>query len=203
MTPEIHQPMQRAMYQALSIKELYSRLASCIRAGENVLIEGSRLLAELHRRGEYHPLMRDGLFRWFKEIDEEILDASAVVKFAGQNDILKKLIRTPLSQQIKIAETGKIMVAEQDKAGNIIEAEKPILTIPTKQLDRVFGDKGIRTVAQQTKLLKAAPPPKPATIELVRADAANGVLVIAGRHNIEPNALIEPLRRLGFKLVKA
>ena len=201
----IERPMTQSGYREMSLQELYTRLASHVQAGETALIEGSKILAELKRRGETHEFMRRGLFKWFEQIDAGTLDASAVIKFAGDDQIISRLVRLPISQQAMIAKTGNVIVAEQAKTGEIIETEKSIIRMDLKQLDRVFGDKGIRTIAQQTKLLKAAsaPTPKPAAPELVRADARDGVLVIAGRHHIEPNALIEPLRRLGYKIVKA
>ncbi len=184
----------------ISVDELNERLSKCSYNAEHNLIEASGILAELKRRGEKHPLMQRGLFKWFEQIDNGTLNPAIVIKFAGEDHVITHVAKLPITEQRTIAETGTLRIAEIDKNGDVLAIEKPIIRMSVKTLARAFDENKIRTVEQQSKLLKkeiAEKKPKAGPI----VETRNGMIVI-GNTVIDPAHFIEPLRRLGWNVTR-
>lgn len=195
--------MTDTKFYNLTNTALYKRLAACLKNAESNIIEASGILTELKRRGENHPLMRNGMLKWFEHIEAGTLNPQLVIDFLGEDQIISRMIGVPMTKQKEIASTGTVRFVEERK-GEIVEVDKQLIRMNLEQLNQVFDNGRIRTVAQQTKIVKSMPRKtvtQKSQEKLVGADVMNGVLVI-GRHNIEPSLLIEPLRQLGYKLIK-
>ena len=163
--------------------------------------QGCRIILELELRGVRHGFAKEGAFRWFREIATEKLHPTAALLIYDRATI-RALQNLPLDQQAAIAMGEPIPVVEYAPGGKTATVEKKVFQIDTIAIDRVIGPAGVRSVAEQTKMLRDQSAPKPSTEILTsRVRAENGRLVV-GRTLVEPNELIEPLLALGFKLVR-
>lgn len=164
----------------------------------------SDVLAELKSRGETHPLMRDGVFRWYQQIASGQLDPSVVFTLAGIDSVISRLIGLPEEKQKAIAAGGTLSISERDEAtGTAKTIERNILQMTVDQLDLVFEAPGkIRSIPAQEKIVMRG-------VRAVRrhyhrpvpyADVKTGEIVIA-IHRYEPKDLVAPLKKLGYKLV--
>lgn len=184
----------------LSTEQLLSKLEASIRKGVQALAEGCEVLGELEARGEVIPLMTSGLYKWYKQINNGSLLPELVIKFAGADHILSRLVGASKTDQLEYAKTGKIKIAEIDRKGEIREVEKPIVRLNIDKLDQVIIGGKRQTFKQQVNKLKEVKITKPkpvTTAPSVTADVANGVLII-GHRRVEPHTLFDALAQLGF-----
>ncbi|AGR47958.1 hypothetical protein PHIM7_244 [Sinorhizobium phage phiM7] len=188
-----------------STEQLLSKLEASIRKGVDALAEGCEIIGELEKRGEVIPLMTSGLYKWYKEINAGSLLPELVIKFAGADHILSRLVGAPKKEQLEYASTGKIKVAEMDRKGEIREVEKPIARLNIEKLDLVLENGKKKTFKQQVNHLQTAAITKPSkpitTSPSVRADTKAGVLIIGGRR-VEPHTLFDAMAELGFTVTR-
>lgn len=167
------------------------------------VIAASEILLELARRGERHPYMRGGLFRWYEPLANRTLSAHAAIAFGGVGTIIRKLVGMDLLQQQELANGGKVVVAEHDATGKIIRVEKPILQLTTRQLDLAFDNGAFVPFETQRKTLgKRQPDVRRSSVPLeIRADMETGE-VVCGQMRFTPLSLVPALKKLGFKIEK-
>ena len=166
------------------------------------------ILAELDARNalsdQMRTLTKQGTFRWFREIAADKL-APAVAFACGDNyPLIQGLMRLPVPAQENIAAGQEIPVAERIK-GEIKEVTKPIWRIDYAEISRVFGDKGVRTIKEQTAMLRAEDAGSISTGLLqegrIGIDLQKNTLRF-GMMKVDVSELTAPLRKLGFRLVR-
>lgn len=193
-------------YHNSTTAELYAALAATVDQTSTAIVAASEILLELRKRGENHPLMREGVFVWFEHIAAGQLSPKAALAFAGVNSVIRKLVGLDTALQDRIADGEEIPVAELDSTGKIVRSQKPILRMDQAQLDRAFDASKLRPLPAQEKMLRSeqardAASPKTAKKERITADQESGVLRVANT-KIAPEELREPLRALGFRLIR-
>lgn len=166
----------------------------------------AKILVVLMSRGVTHPLMSEGVLRYFREIESGRLSAAAAVAFAGNRNMVGRIVGLPREIQVKIALGETLLeVAEFTPRGEIVVQKRPIRQLDNPTLDRVFAKERIRTPKEQETLLRAAQASVAAPSRQVGqrvSIASDSKALMIGRSRIEPNELMGPLLRLGFKLVR-
>lgn len=171
------------------------------------IMETCEILLELHKRGERHPYMREGVLRWFESIAKGRLSIHAAIAFAGVGTIIRKLDGMDLLQQQALANGGKVVIAEHDAAGKVVRAEKPILQLTTRQLDLAFDAGMAVPFEKQRKILAArsvGPDKRRSSVALnFRADPEKGEIICGQmRIDISDPGFLSALNELGFQIVR-
>lgn len=194
--------MSQADLKSLSTEALDALFESVLDGTVSAVRRGSTILAELAQRGERRPHMREGAFRWFKEITAGSLSARAAFILGGLESKTRPLVGLPHPAQDSIAAGAPLATVEYGDKGEIVEVEKPLLQMNKQDVTLVFGNGKVRSVAEQTKILRDVPfQAKPVKTGRFFVDLARKTIEI-GKTKIEAEELAEPLRALGWKLVR-
>lgn len=182
--------------------ELLNIIENSVGKTTEAMIECCEALAEYKRRGELHPLMYQGFFKWFEPIAAGTINPTIVTVFSGEDHIISKFIGMPMKQQNDVINNDfKVKLVQTNNKDELVEIEKPIEKLNRRQFEQVFDDGKIRSFTQQAKIVKAPPPKLPAPAPPAMADKKGGFLVIYGKY-IELQHLIEPLSELDFVIVR-
>lgn len=186
----------------MTIAELYAALKKSTAATVAEFAIGAAILHELWGRGEVHPLMRQGPYRWHKEISAKRLSPMLALTIGGGHTALvRKMFDLPLDKQDAFANGDKIIVAVHDSGGKIIAGEQTITELDGWMYEIVFNDGMVRTFEQQKRILsKRAPDVRRSSKPVdIRADVQAGEIV-CGQMRFKPSELAGPLKQLGFKV---
>lgn len=171
------------------------------------VVKTSIILAELDARNALTEQMRtftkSGPFKHFREVASGRL-APRLALACSDPSLVQGLLRVPMAAQENIADGQLVPVAEQVK-GEIRETEKSIWRLDCAEIARVFGEKGIRTAREQAHILRAE-----ASGSVVMARSSDGRIGVDsssetlrfGAMKVKVADLAEPLRMLGFRLVR-
>lgn len=197
--------MNITKYHNTETPRLIKELSKLTEGNATSIKAASEILLELKTRGETHPLMRQGVFRFYQEIADDRLSAKAVLAFAGVNSILRNLIGVPLPRQEAFAKGERIVIATHDTTGKIKSQEKPLIQLSVRQLDLVFDAGNIRSFSDQSQILSARKDNTPARRSripvAIRADKSRQELV-CGQLRFTPHELASALQKLGFKIIR-
>lgn len=195
--------MENSEYSNLTVAQINQRLQQALSTTAEAIETVCQLLYELASRGENHQLMRDGVFRWYREISTGQLSPQAVFAFAGVSTILSRLIGFPITKQERIALGEPIPVVEMNATRtNVLRVEKPIIQLSTAALDIAFEAPGkLRSVTAQEKIVRNVSPPsrrEPTPIFIAHPDTGE---ITCGGMRFKPALLEKPLAKLGLKIV--
>jgi hypothetical protein len=185
---------------------LIDRLAQLTNDTADTIKQAADILTELHIRKVTHPLMRDGVLRYYAEIAEGRLSAKAALAFAGVHTVIRRLIGMPLAKQDAFAAGEETIIATHDTRGEIVSSKKPLLQLSAAQLDIAMTDGKVRPFAEQRKILAARsavhPPARRSRNPMnIRADLATGEIV-CGQLRFTPHELAAAVKALGFEIVR-
>ena len=168
---------------AATTEELKKHLAGSLEITAKHLNHMALVWRELELRGEDLSDLRHGIAAYLPMIAHGKVEASIVIKYAGQKTLLAALSRLHIEDQRRISETGYVpVVVERD--GVTTTVETPLPRLSARDVFTVFGDDGIRTVTEQTKLLKRKPGPPKSKIgyrrsRRVKVNAEDKVLMVS------------------------
>lgn len=164
------------------------------------VVRASEILTELRRRKVHHPFMTSSLLRHHKGITDGLLSPTAVVALGGNSVLISAIKSLPISQQEHLASGAGVDVIEMTPEGNLVTVTRPIMELSAPALERVFGEFGLRSLAEQTALFGNG----------TDRTRINGIIVdrsevelVFGRKRVKPNDLIAPLKALGYELKKS
>lgn len=180
-----------------STSDIRSELDQIISDTSEWMQRASELLIELRNRGEKHPLMSSNTLRHFKLIGGGKLDPAAALAVGGNRNLVRALARMPRGEQYGYATDKTIQVVERLPDGSDVTEFRQITHLSQSALDRVFGEKGLRSLSEQRKLL-GSPPNRKRVGEMI-VDLDQKVIII-GRRKISAKNLKEPLKALGYAL---
>lgn len=135
--------------------------------------------AELERRGEDLSDLRSGLASYLPAIAAGTLAAEAVVQFAGQRNLLKRISALALDEQVRIAHGEPLPVIITDDSGDFTEKLLPARALTARQVLAVFDDHGrVRSPIEQRQIYSSAKPrgPRPRRVTRPEVEAALAVL---------------------------
>lgn len=199
--------MKPTRFHNLTTPALVQELETLTNVTAASIKSAATILQELKTRGETHPLMREGAFRFYQEIAANKLSAKAVLAFAGVNSILRNLIGLPMEKQDAFAKGAKLTIATHDTTGKIKSVEKPLIQLSVRQLDLAFdGAGGVRAFNEQAQIISARTANRPSSRRsilpvAIRADQKTGELV-CGQLRFTPHQLTAAMQKLGFKIVR-
>lgn len=161
------------------------------------------LLNELRQRSFNHPLMGHPLYRKFDKVASGVLTPKAVLGFAGYPTALELIQNVDTEMQDRLAAGEKVPVVSKDTAGRYVFEQKPVLQMDASTLKRVFGPDGIRSREDQEHML-AAELKQPVKVKVTASIAVipKKEKIQVGKTTISLDDMREPLRLLGYKLVK-
>ena len=190
-------PLTPAELGAMSNQQLRARLAQSLTLSARHLAYLAVIWAELERRGEDLSDLRTGLAAYLPQIAAGVLDAEAVVRFAGKPSVLRALAGLPLEQQAALTRGEPVHVLTVNAAGEYESADMPAHLLTPAQTRLVFGDAGLRPVGEQRAMLESARVSarrraRPGMDQRVRYDDAADVLRV-GRASATVGEVIEAL----------
>ena len=189
----------------LTNQQLREELAGQIALTATSLLRAAEIWSELQRRGVDMSALRSGLAQYLPRIASQELAAEAVVTFAGQYTLLRRLSGMPLADQRRYASGEWIELAERDERGRIVRAERRLAELSGREVVLAIENGRVRSIAEQKSSL-ALQANQPSRIRrragsVVRISAQNGLLHI-GLTRLEPLDLTAALKALGFDLVR-
>lgn len=145
----------------LSTEELREKLASSLELSASHLMHLAAIWQELERRGEDLSALRSGIAVYLPLIARGELDAQLVVRYAGQNMLLRHLAGLPREEQSRLIDDDRITIVDFVN-GNFIENEVPLAEIESTRLKYVFSDHILSAIEQREIIVRrgARKPPK-------------------------------------------
>ncbi|UOO77907.1 hypothetical protein LVJ85_05455 [Neisseria sp. Dent CA1/247] len=187
----------------LSTAELKERLAAAVSITAEYLTYIAAVWQELEKRGEDMSSLRHGLMAYIPMIANKRLDARVVVNYAGQKTLIASLASLPIERQQQLIEKGSIDIVElsDDKQQLVRSVELSQLT--AAQVYQAIGDGYIKKPDEQYQMLlvrdshKAKAKPKRTYRMTSNVKIEGGNLVVAGKHGISIDHIIELLKGSG------
>jgi hypothetical protein len=140
----------------LSTQTLRSHLAQSLTMTAKHLKLLSLIWAELEKRGEDLSDLRIGLAPYMSQIAAGLLDAEAVIRFAGQPTVLKSVALLPLEKQRNIALGEPVEVLTSADNGKYESVKLPAYTLTGAQARQVFSGEKIRSLTEQLALVESS-----------------------------------------------
>lgn len=113
--------------------------------------------AELERRGEDLSALRSGLVVYLPLIAAKTVMPEVVVRFAGNQTLLRAVSMLPPEKQAKIAAGEPVLVVER-QGDKFAQRMLPVHTLTWHQAKQVFADRCIRTETEQIAYLNVVAP---------------------------------------------
>lgn len=199
MTSALEAPAQTVTdIRNLDTDALRRELASALNHTARHLLYLASIWAELERRGEDLSALRSGINVYLPLIAAGSVVPEAVIRFAGNVTLLRAVTALPPDQQRKIAGGDPVLVAEK-RGDDFTHRMLPAHSLSFDQVRQVFGERCIRSEAEQIAVITAAKPAAPVERVVKRgnfkADRERGVLLM-GRTQLNPTPLAEALADL-------
>lgn len=170
--------------RSLETPELRAELAAAIGLTARHLMHLAAVWAELERRGEDLSDLRTGIGVYLPAIAAGTVTPEAVVAFAGQPTLMRAVASLPPDQQKRLASGGTVPVVEK-QGDSYTHRMLPASALTAGLARQVFGERTIRTEAEQIALLTPAiKPPKPGRAPKrgkLRADRDKGTILLGRR----------------------
>lgn len=169
-----------ARLAAMDTPALRAELASALGLTARHLLYLAAVWAELERRGEDLSDLRTGIGAYLPLIAAGAVLPETVVRFAGQPTVLRSVSALPPEEQRRLAAGGGVPIVVRS-GERYEERQLPAHALTASQARLVFGDRKVRSVAEQVAVLTAAAP-KPAKAGApprrgkARADREKGVI---------------------------
>jgi len=137
-----------------STEELKKGLAKSLEITAKHLLILGRIWRELEDRGEDLSHLKTGLARYLPLIGEGKIAPDIVIKFAGQQLLLKEVALLPIEEQMSLAKGTKIPFVTQNPSGDVQCEFLPLDHLHARHYSQIFDAGHIRTEDEQTRLLK-------------------------------------------------
>jgi len=184
--------------QSLDTPALRAELASALGLTSRHLLYLAAVWSELERRGEDLSDLRSGIGVYLPLIATGQVLPETVVRFAGQPTLLRSVAGLPIPEQRRLADGEPIALVVR-QGDSYTHRMLPAHALTAAQSRVVFGDRTIRSEAEQIALLTSAlPRDKPGRSPKrgkLRADRERGV-VLLGRRALNPADLLDALADL-------
>jgi hypothetical protein len=186
--------------RSMETQDLRAELAAALTWTAQRLMHLAAVWAELDRRGEDLSALRSGLVYYLPLIAAGQVAPEAVVQFAGSRTLLRAVTALPIDEQRNLAagESVKLAVKQGDQ---FTHRMLPAHALTSTQVRQVFGDRAIRTEAEQIALLSAtAPayePKKPVRVGDITVDPKAGTISF-GRAKRKADDVIQAMKRAGM-----
>ena len=198
------QPLQKtqvdrndpARISTLDTPALRAELAEALGLTARHLLYLAAVWVELERRGEDLSDLRRGIAIYLPAIAIGAVLPETIMAFAGQPRLLSTVSRLSVDQQRHLTAGGTVLVVER-RGDEYTHRQVPIQSLPGKLTAQVFGDRTIRSEAEQIAYLLPPPPPPPTTNRepkrgKFRADRSKGVILL-GRRQLAVADLLQAL----------
>ncbi len=167
----------------MSVQQLRAELARSLTMSAQHLAYLATIWSELEKRGEDLSDLRTGLAVYLPQIAAGRLDASAVIRFAGQPTVLRSISTLPLDEQRALAEGKSVEVLTIGHDGGYTATSMPAYALTATQARMVFDTEKIRSITEQraifdTTRVSAARRARPGQDGKVRYDSKADVLRI-------------------------
>ena len=198
LTPSALAPPDAAALAALDTEQLRAELAQSLRLTAAALVRLAWILRTLEERGEDLGELHAGLPWYLRLIAYGQLLPEAVVRFAGNPSLLRRIAGLPLPDQRRLADGEPVKLLVRAEAGTDYRPADP-LKMTAAQLGQVFARDHLRGRDEQILLLedRRTRPAKvqgPKVGHLRIAREAGGVIV--GRVFVPVADLVEALAAL-------
>lgn len=170
--------------RSLDTPTLRAELAASLGVTARHLVHLAAVWAELERRGEDLSDLRTGIGVYLPAIAAGTVAPEAVVAFAGQPTLLRAVTSLPPDEQKRLASGGTVpVVVRQGDA--YTHRMLPASALTAGLARQVFGERSVRSEAEQIAVLTTAAPrakaDRPPKRGKLRADRGKGVLLLGRR----------------------
>jgi len=126
--------------------------------------------AELTRRGEDLSDLKSGISRYLPQIADGSVDASVIVKCAGQPGLLRAMAAIPIEEQRKVLKRGTVQVVRGAPGVKMEILDVPLSRLDADDVQVAFSRGGLRKTSDQMEYRvavarKKAQPPRVGSIE--------------------------------------
>lgn len=161
------------------------------------------ILAEMNLRGVSHPLMKNGILRYYRQIADGIMLPEFAFAFSA-NPIVDLARHLAPDVQRGLLKKPVLPAAAYDKDAKIVAVNVQVASVAKRDLLMIIGEQGIRSFNEQKKILqlRKGPDVRRSTRSFtVKPDKATGELVI-NSVRLTPHDLTAALKVLGFEIRK-
>lgn len=172
----------------MTTDDLRAELATALGLSARSLLRTAAIWAELERRGEDLSPLRSGIMAYLPLIAAGAVLPETVVLFAGSQTHLRAVASLPADQQRRIADGEPVPMAV-NQGGQFTFRLLPVHALTASQVRQVFGERCVRSEAEQIALLTAqspdpaAGPGRPPKRGKATADRKQG-LIRVGRYEV-------------------
>lgn len=160
-------------------------------------------LAELNLRGVTHPLMKNGVLRYYRQIADGIMLPEFAYAFSA-NPIVDLARHLSPDVQRSLLKKPVLPAAVYDKDTKIIAVDVKVESITKRDLAMIIGEQGIRPFNEQKKILQLRKGPDVRRAKRnpsIKLDKAAGEIVI-GDSRFAVHDFAAAFKVLGFKIEK-
>lgn len=141
-------------FNNMSVEQIIARIEEAKDDSFEAAREICNCLVELNKRKVSHPLHKDRVYRWYKDIAAEKLHPGIAMIFNGNPRYIEHVLGRPLDLQ-KGMVAGREYDVVYEWSGELKEAKKSIMQMSLGVFQRLFPKgQSPATVKQQTEALK-------------------------------------------------
>ncbi|WP_125782808.1 hypothetical protein [Pseudoalteromonas rubra] len=171
--------------------------------GLEITVRQLKYLAMLWKEMEHRDMdlsaYRTGMGRFIELIANNQIMAELVFKYAGHNTLLNAIRLLPADEQQTLAQQQTITLVEPDKTGTaFVEREIAPELIPSRYIQHVFSEFGVRTRDQQKERLmklklvkKQRTKAIPRRARKVELDAEHNVLILSDKVSLDVDKALD------------
>jgi hypothetical protein len=134
----------------LATNVLKQRLAEQMDLSAKHLVEMASIWTELEHRGEDLSALKGSLTDYLPKIASGELDAQAVVRFAGNRQLLRYLSALHIDQQRGLLDAGSVDVVLPESGET---TRRNLAHLSGREVTQVFSQGAIRSLAEQSQLI--------------------------------------------------
>lgn len=169
----------------LTVSELKSAFFQSLEVTVSHFQRLAEIWRELQNRGEDMSPYREGIAIYIELIAHGRLRADFVVRYAGQKTLLNAISLLPVDQQDQVLQSESVELVEPESQGGFKVTEIKLSELPSRLIQQVFSETGLRSPDEQKKLLirrEGRPRPKASLRKArkVKIDQESQVLIAGG-----------------------
>ena len=143
--------------KSFKTKDLKKILAQGLEITARHLSFLAKIWSELEGRGEDLTELKTGLTRYLPLVSSGRLEPEALIKFAGQNLLLKEVSLLPTSDQKRLTSGEKVAFVTKDRNENFVTDFVDVSSLHARHYNQLFNFGQIRSEDEQKKILSKQP----------------------------------------------
>lgn len=140
--------------ESMSTEEILSEIDGFKFLAVEVVERLALMLKTLRQRRQPHPFFADRILKFWESICDQSLSAEAAI-LLGNQELIRAVLPLRLDEQLAFSKGAEVPVAEVADDGSVHRAHLPIQRMSPSMLKRAFGPDGLRSVSEQSEIIRS------------------------------------------------